>query len=105
VQQRAAQAEVENQKRQIQELNQSKRQLLAEVADLKDHLELEQKGKSEEAGVLRCLMLSLRALTTPFYLAARRRLQAQLQELEISSTASGTMQGGEYLAFFTFSEC
>jgi myosin protein heavy chain len=52
VQQRALQAEVENQKRQMQELNQSKRQLLAEVADLKDHLELEQKGKNEEAGML-----------------------------------------------------
>jgi hypothetical protein len=65
VQQRALQAEVENQKRQMQELNQSKRQLLAEVADLKDRLELEQKGKSEEAGVLQLFRLSLNALIIP----------------------------------------
>jgi len=58
--------EVENQKRQMQELNQSKRQLLAEIADLKDHLELEHKGKSEEAGVLPLFRLSLSALVMPF---------------------------------------
>lgn len=62
MQQRTLQAEVENQKRQMQELNQSKRQLLAEVADLKDHLELEQKGKSEEAGMLRLFKLSMSVL-------------------------------------------
>jgi myosin protein heavy chain len=104
VQQRALQAEVDNQKRQMQELNQSKRQLLAEAADLKDHLELEQKGKSEEAGVLRLFGLVLSVLTIAFYPAARRRLQAQLQELEISSTASGTMQGGKYPILLTIAE-
>jgi len=65
VQQRALQAEVENQKRQTQELNQMKRQLLAEVADLKDHLELEQKGKSEEAGMLRLFRLSMIVVIMP----------------------------------------
>ena len=65
MQQRALQAEVENQKRQMQELNQIKRQLLAEVADLKDHLELEQKGKSEEAGMLRLFKLSMTVLIMP----------------------------------------
>ena len=66
MQQRALQAEVENQKRQMQELNQSKRQLLAEVADLKDHLEVEQKGKSEEAGVLQEFGPFLSALIIAF---------------------------------------
>lgn len=103
MQQRALQAEVENQKRQMQELNQIKRQLLAEVADLKDHLELEQKGKSEEAGVLPLFGILLSVLIMPCP-AARRRFQAQLQELEISSTASGTMQGGKYPVFLTFAE-
>ena len=65
MQQRTLQAEVENQKRQMQELNQSKRQLLAEVADLKDHLELEQKGKSEEAGMLQLLRFSKSVLIVP----------------------------------------
>lgn len=65
MQQRTLQAEVENQKRQMQELNQSKRQLLAEVADLKDHLELEQKGKSEEAGMLQLFRLSKSVLIVP----------------------------------------
>jgi len=88
----------------MQELGQSKKQLLAEVADLKDHLELEHKGKSEEAGVLRWSGLSSSALIIPFHPAARRRLQAQLQELEISSTASGTMHGGKYVVFFTLAE-
>lgn len=50
----------------MQELNQIKRQLLGEVADLKDHLELEQKGKSEEAGVLHLFGLALSVLIMPF---------------------------------------
>ncbi|EMD32423.1 hypothetical protein CERSUDRAFT_118769 [Gelatoporia subvermispora B] len=73
VQQRAAAVELEDQRRQVQELLMSKKQLQNEVTDLKDRLEMELIAKNEEA-------------------AAKRQLQMHLQELEITSTTSTAMQ-------------
>ena len=42
--------ELEDQRRQVQELSQSKKQLQKEVAELKDRLEVEIIAKNEEAG-------------------------------------------------------
>lgn len=50
VQQRAAAVELEDQRRQVQELLMSKKQLQNEVTDLKDRLEMELIAKNEEAG-------------------------------------------------------
>jgi cell division protein FtsB len=49
VQQRATQLELDDQRRQVQELGQTKKHLEAEVADLKDRLELEVISKNEES--------------------------------------------------------
>ena len=49
VQQRAAQLEMEDQRRQVQELSKSKKQLENEVSELRDRLELEVITKNEEA--------------------------------------------------------
>jgi DNA anti-recombination protein RmuC len=49
VQQRNAQAEVEDSRRQIQELGQIRKQLQRELADVKDRLEAELAAKNEEA--------------------------------------------------------
>lgn len=50
MQQRAAQLELEDRRRQVQELAQAKKQLETEVSDLKDRLELEVIAKNEENG-------------------------------------------------------
>jgi cell division protein FtsB len=50
VQQRSAQMELEDNRRQVQELSQTKKQLQAEVNDLKDRLDSELISKKEEAG-------------------------------------------------------
>ncbi|KAG8752547.1 hypothetical protein FRC12_011901 [Ceratobasidium sp. 428] len=71
-QQRAAQVEVEDNRRQVTELNQSKKQLMVEVANLKERLEMEVMAKNEEFN-------------------AKRRLQAELQELEITSSSSSAI--------------
>ena len=49
VQQRSAQAEFEDGRRQIQELAQIRKQLQRELADVKDHLQAELAAKIEEA--------------------------------------------------------
>lgn len=49
VQQRSAQAEVEDGRRQIQELGQIRKQLQRELGDVKDRLEAELAAKNEEA--------------------------------------------------------
>ena len=49
VQQRNAQAEVEDNRRQIQDLNRIRKQLQRELADVKDRLEAELAAKNEEA--------------------------------------------------------
>ena len=48
VQQRSAQVELEDHRRQLQELSQTKKQLQADVTDLKDRLEVETMSKNEE---------------------------------------------------------
>ncbi|TFK47329.1 nonmuscle myosin heavy chain b [Heliocybe sulcata] len=70
VQQRTTQVELENSRRQIEDLAQSKKQLQAEVASLKDRITEEVQTKQAEAG-------------------RRRQLEMQLKELELSSDASG----------------
>lgn len=49
VQQRAAQLEMEDQRRQVQELSKAKKQLENEVSEIRDRLELEVIAKNEEA--------------------------------------------------------
>lgn len=51
VQQRSAQVELEEQRRQVQEIAQSKKQLQAEIKDLKDRLESETMAKNEETSM------------------------------------------------------
>ncbi|OBZ78198.1 Myosin-11 [Grifola frondosa] len=72
VQQRAATVELEDQRRQVQELTTTRKQLQSEIADLKDRLETELVAKNEE-------------------IASKRQLQMRLQELEITSSASSTI--------------
>ena len=48
-QQRAANIELEDQRRQVQELTQYKKQIQGELADLKDRLEVEMMAKNEES--------------------------------------------------------
>lgn len=52
VQQRAAQLELEDQRRQVQELSKAKKQLENEVSELRDRHELEVIAKNEEASEL-----------------------------------------------------
>jgi hypothetical protein len=52
VQQRAAQLELEDQRRQVQELSKAKKQFENEVSELRDRLELEVIAKNEEASEL-----------------------------------------------------
>jgi myosin protein heavy chain len=54
VQQRAAQLELEDQRRQVQELSKAKKQLETEVSELRDRLELEVITKNEEASESPC---------------------------------------------------
>ena len=49
-QQRAAQVELEDHRRQVHELSQSRKKLQVEVANLKDKLEIEFMAKKEETG-------------------------------------------------------
>ncbi|KAG8905822.1 hypothetical protein FRB99_008187 [Tulasnella sp. 403] len=71
--QRSAQTELEDHRRQITELSQAKKQLQAEVADLRERVEVEMLAKAKEA-------------------EGKRRLQAHLQELEIATSATSTIQ-------------
>ena len=50
MQQRAAQIEVEDQRRQVQELSAAKKQLQAEVTNLKERLDAEVLAKNDEIG-------------------------------------------------------
>ena len=50
MQQRAAQIEVEDQRRQVQELSAAKKQLQAEVTNLKERLDAEVLAKNNEIG-------------------------------------------------------
>ncbi|KAI0666368.1 nonmuscle myosin heavy chain b [Trametes maxima] len=72
VQQRAAQIEVEDQRRQVQELSAAKKQLQSEVTSLKERLDAEILSKNDE-------------------IAIKRSLQARLQELEITSSTTATI--------------
>jgi myosin protein heavy chain len=49
VQRRNAQAEVEDNRRQIQDLNRTKKQLQRELSDVKDRLEAELAAKNDES--------------------------------------------------------
>ncbi|KAF8754802.1 TRAFAC class myosin-kinesin ATPase superfamily Myosin family [Rhizoctonia solani] len=71
-QQRAAQVEADDNRRQVAELNQAKKTLMVEVANLKDRIEMETMAKNEES-------------------SAKRRLQAELQELEVTSSTSSAI--------------
>ncbi|CAE6482090.1 unnamed protein product [Rhizoctonia solani] len=71
-QQRAAQVEADDNRRQVAELNQAKKTLMVEVANLKDRIEMETMAKNEESN-------------------AKRRLQAELQELEVTSSTSSAI--------------
>ncbi|KAG8784773.1 hypothetical protein FRC15_002641 [Serendipita sp. 397] len=73
-QQRTTRIELEEHKRSVAEMHQIRKQLVAEVAELKEALETERSAKSTES-------------------AARRRLQEQLQELEVTTAASSSLQG------------
>ncbi|KAH9994666.1 nonmuscle myosin heavy chain b [Russula vinacea] len=73
VQQRNAQAEVEDNRRQIQDLNRIRKQLQRELVDVKDRLETELAAKNEEAN-------------------QRRQVQAHLSELQISLASSSAAQ-------------
>ncbi|KAH9942698.1 myosin tail-domain-containing protein [Amylocystis lapponica] len=72
VQQRTAQVELEDQRRQVKELMLAKKDLLSQVSDLKDRLDAELVAKNDE-------------------LSAKRQLQMRLQDLEITSSASSTI--------------
>ncbi|KAI0828577.1 nonmuscle myosin heavy chain b [Trametes gibbosa] len=72
VQQRAAQIEVEDQRRQVQELSAAKKQLQSEVTSLKERLDAEILSKNDE-------------------IAIKRSIQARLQELEITSSATAAI--------------
>lgn len=93
VQQRAAAVELEDQRRQVQELLTTKKQMQAELADLKDRLEVEIVAKNGESS--RSNYLTPSSCTHPL-VDARRELQSRLQELEITSSASSTIHSGEH---------
>lgn len=91
MQQRTAQAELEDHRRQVQELSQNRKQLQNEVADLNERLNAETAARNAEAG----MAPRLRSLSSANLLeGAKRQLQMRLQELEISSVASSSMHGG-----------
>ena len=93
VQQRAAQMEVEDARRQVQELTASKKQLQGEVNTLKERLDAEILAKNDEL----CEPLSQKhspILTTDCIIAVKRSIQARLQELEITSSATATIHSG-----------
>jgi myosin heavy chain 9/10/11/14 len=58
VQQRAAQAELEDYRRQLHEVTQSKKHLQAEIADLQDRLNAETAKRNEESGGCELLELA-----------------------------------------------
>lgn len=93
VQHRAAAVELEDQRRQVQELLTTKKQMQAEVGDLKDRLEVEIVAKNGESS--RSHYLLWRSCAHSF-VDARRELQSRLQELEITSSASSTIHSGEH---------
>lgn len=84
------QVELEDNRQHVRELAQAKKQLQAEVATIKDRFELEVLAKKEEAGMVsaECITNSSAQQTS---LGARRRLEAQLQELTASSSTSSTV--------------
>ncbi|PVF93303.1 hypothetical protein CPB86DRAFT_715748 [Serendipita vermifera] len=85
VKQKATQVELEEHKRNLKEMTQGRKQLLAEVAELKERLENENHAKNTE-------------------IIARRRLQEQLQELQISTAASTSMHGGKFIFIVNLNE-
>ncbi|CDO73933.1 hypothetical protein BN946_scf185016.g90 [Trametes cinnabarina] len=72
VQQCAAQVELEDARRQVQELSAAKKQLQTEVTNLKERLDAEIVAKNDE-------------------IAVKRSLQARLQELEITTSSTATI--------------
>ena len=70
--------EVEDQRRQVQELTTAKKQLQSEVSSLKERLDAEILAKNDEASI-------------------KRSLQSRLQELEITSSATATIHSGSYI--------
>jgi len=93
-QQRTTQTELEDQRRQVQELLQSRKQLQAQLADVTDRLELELVAKNDETGQYRNRHRNLVLIRHSSLSAARRKLQGQLQELEVAENASSSVQSG-----------
>ena len=93
MQQRTAQAELEDHRRQVQELSQTRKQLQNEVADLNERLSAETAARNAEAGIAPRLHNSPSS-SANLLEGAKRQLQMRLQELEISSVASSSMHGG-----------
>lgn len=87
------QVELEENKRNLSEIKKARAQLAAEVDNLKDHLESEQNAKSAEQGA-HSTIISFE-FRPYIFAASRRRLQEQLQELQISAAANTSMHGGE----------
>ena len=93
IQQRTAQVELEDYCSQVNKLSRSKKQLQTELAKLKDQLEIELMGKNEESSVASPPDQLLNGSAV-----AKHQLQAQLQELEITSATSSTIHSGTLLA-------
>jgi myosin protein heavy chain len=62
VQQRTAQAQLEDHRKQVQELSQAKKQLQADVADLHERLDAESTARNAEAGGF----IPMESLYTPY---------------------------------------
>lgn len=92
--------EVEDHRRQVSELVQSKKQLQAEVTDLRERVEIELIAKNEEAGMLSLTSRGLHQSLVSITSAATRRLQSQLQELEIATSASSTVHTGNHICYY-----
>ncbi|KAF8629720.1 hypothetical protein AX15_003315 [Amanita polypyramis BW_CC] len=87
VQQRTTQADLEVHRAQVRELGQTKKQLQAEVGELRQQLEL----SHNETGGMNAALSSL-VTNLPRYTDIKRQLQKRLQEEEISSTTSSAAQ-------------
>ncbi|KAG8883338.1 hypothetical protein FRB97_006763 [Tulasnella sp. 331] len=86
-QQRAAQTELEDHRRQVTELTQAKKKLQSEVTDLRERVEVEMLAKNSETGGLHFLEYEPVILKRE-HLDAKRKMQSQLQELEMATSAS-----------------
>lgn len=82
---------MDEQKRSLSELHKIQKQLSNEVSSLKESLEAEKTAKNTEAGMS---VNGYREYYLIEPLAARRRAQQQLQELQISTAASTSRHGG-----------